>query len=528
MKRAVVLDHSLVWRRDCPSLDLTPALLHEEVLQHARRAAARIALTDVATGRAITFGALAENAPRLARGLALRGAQAGDMAALVAGNCIEFPIAMHGALAAGVAVTPANPLLTARELRNQFDRTKARYVVAAPSALPAVREGAAQSTLPPEVICTESGYGETCLEELLAAESVQRPSLDVRANALVFMSSGTTALPKSAAWGHHALVTTLRQLSAAAHISLCPEDVVGLILPFPHVFGTFMMNHALQSMARIVSLPSFNLEPFLHMIEQHRVTVTIVTPPVALALARQPIVDRYDLSSLRLVLIGAAPCSTEVEVECEKRLGCVVGQGFGLSEGAPLALPADPVVHGSAGRLVASTEAMVVDPVSGARVGAGKTGELWFRAPQMMSGYIDDEPSTAETIDRDGWLHTGDVGYFDDAGNLFVVDRLKELIKYRGYHVAPAELEAELVTHPAVADAAVVSRPDVEAGELPVAYVVLREPANTREIARWLARRVAPYKRVWDVLAIEQIPRSPTGKILRRVLRERERERRHE
>jgi acyl-CoA synthetase (AMP-forming)/AMP-acid ligase II len=183
----------------------------------------------------------------------------------------------------------------------------------------------------------------------------------------------------------------------------------------------------------------------------------------------------------------------------------------------------EPVCHGSSGVLAPSTEAIVVDPESGERVGAEETGELWFRGPQVMRGYFRDEVATLATIDADGWLHTGDLVRFDDDGNLFVVDRLKELIKVRGYHVAPAQLEAELTAHPAVADAAVVPRPDEDAGEVPVAYVSLRDDVEPTALAAWVAGRVAPYKRLADVIVVDEVPRSPTGKVLRRVLVEQER-----
>jgi acyl-CoA synthetase (AMP-forming)/AMP-acid ligase II len=196
-----------------------------------------------------------------------------------------------------------------------------------------------------------------------------------------------------------------------------------------------------------------------------------------------------------------------------------------MSELGPVALPSEPLRPGALGRLVPGMEAVVVDRDDGARLGPGETGELWLRGPQLMDGYLGDPTATAATIDAQGWLHTGDLAQFDDDGYLYVVDRLKELIKCRGYQVAPAQLEAELVQHPAVADAAVVPRPDEEAGELPVAYVALRAPAAPAEIAAWLAERVAPYKRLADVIVVDEVPRNPTGKLLRRVLVERERER---
>jgi acyl-CoA synthetase (AMP-forming)/AMP-acid ligase II len=533
-----------VWHSPYPPIDRSPGLLHEEVIGRARGWPGRTALTDAATGSALTYDQLADSADRLARGLTDRGAQPGDVLMLVAANCAEFPWVLHGALAAGLTVTPANPLLTARELANQLARTGARFVVASPAALWAVTQAAAAAATTPTVLALGAsdlggGDGVMPLAELKAGDRDQARPGDPASGltpavageavapaslALLVSSSGTSGLPKSVALTHDAVVASLRQLAATPHLALGPADAVGMVVPYAHGFGCLILNHALRSGARVVSLPRFDFDQFLGMLQQHRVTVTPVVPPVALALARAPQVDRYDLSSLRLVLVAAAPCSAEVERACADRLGCVVGQALGMTEAAPLAVPAETVVPGSVGCLAASTEAVVVDPVTGCRLGPGETGELWVRGPQLMRGYLGDDAATAATIDPDGWLHSGDLVSFDHHGNLFVVDRLKEMIKYCGYQVAPAELEAELMAHPAVGDAAVVPRPDPRAGQVPVAYVVLRQPADPAAISQWLAGRVAAYKRVWDVVVTDQIPRSPTGKLLRRRLAERERQ----
>jgi acyl-CoA synthetase (AMP-forming)/AMP-acid ligase II len=217
--------------------------------------------------------------------------------------------------------------------------------------------------------------------------------------------------------------------------------------------------------ATIVTLARFEIEPFLAAIQEHRVTQLIIVPPILLALAKHPAVDRYDLSSIRWIGCGAAPAGPELEQAVADRLGCIVGQGYGMTEAtACIALPEverpETIVRGSVGRLLPGTEGRVVD------------GELWIRGPQVMRGYLGRERATAATVDEEGWLHTGDLVRFDDDGNLFIVDRLKELIKYKGFQVAPAELEALLLTHPDVRDVAVVRGEDPEAGEIPVAYVV--------------------------------------------------------
>jgi acyl-CoA synthetase (AMP-forming)/AMP-acid ligase II len=479
-------------------------MLHEEVLGPAPRWPDRIALIEAATGRSVTYGAIADGARRLAGGLRAGGAREGDVLAVVAGNRVGFPIVAHGALLAGLALAPAGPLLTARELGAFLRQTGARYVVADAAAMPKARDAAAAA-----------GTGELlALDALPIADPIRPGGGDPAAIALLLSTSGTSGLPKSAMHTHAGAVAALRQYAASPLRRFGPDDVVAGVVPFAHMFGSVMLNSALRAGARMVTLARFELDAFLRMVQEHRVTVAAVVPPIAHALARHPAVDRYDLSSLRFVLVGAAPCAAEIERECAARLGCVVGQGLGMTETGPIALPEEQRCHGSVGRLVAATQAMVVDPESGARLGEGTTGELWVRGPQLMRGYLGDAAATAATVDR---------GHFDAGGNLFVSDRLKELIKVRGYQVAPAQLEAELIAHPAVADVAVVPRPDADAGEVPVAYVTLREAAEPGAIAAWVAGRVAPYKRPADVIVIDAIPRAATGKLLRRVLVERER-----
>jgi acyl-CoA synthetase (AMP-forming)/AMP-acid ligase II len=509
------MSHSTIWHNRDLQLDATPALLGDEALGEAGRWAERVAVRDVATGREIAYGELAAAAVRTASGLRATGAGPRDVVALVAGNGPGFAVAMHGALAAGLTLAPASPLLTARELGAFLRQTGARLVIADAPCFPRAREAARAAGI--ETVLA--------LEALPTGEPLAAGARDPRETALLMSSSGTTGLPKSAAHTHAGFVAMLRAFAAFPLTGLRSGDVMAGIVPFAHIFGSMMLNSTLRAGARIVTLPRFELEPFLAMISEQRVTVVPAVPPVARALALHPLVDEYDLSSLRLVIIGAAPCPVEVEEACAERLGCVVSQSFGMSELGPVALPSEPLRPGALGRLVPGMEAVVVDRDDGARLGPGETGELWLRGPQLMDGYLGDPTATAATIDAQGWLHTGDLAQFDDDGYLYVVDRLKELIKCRGYQVAPAQLEAELVQHPAVADAAVVPRPDEEAGELPVAYVALRAPAAPAEIAAWLAERVAPYKRLADVIVVDEVPRNPTGKLLRRVLVERERER---
>jgi acyl-CoA synthetase (AMP-forming)/AMP-acid ligase II len=310
------------------------------------------------------------------------------------------------------------------------------------------------------------------------------------------------------------------------HRTSADDRVIG-VLPFFHIYGmVVIMNAFLYRGATIVTMPRFDLADFLRTLQDERITRAYVVPPIVLALAKHPLVDEYDLSHLELVFSGAAPLGPELVDACSERLGCRVLQGYGLTETSPVThAQADhgDATAGSIGPPVPNTESRVVDLMTGGDAEPGEPGEIWVRGPQVMAGYLNNPEATALTVDADGWLHTGDLASVDEDGNFWIVDRLKELIKYKGYQIAPAELEALLLTHPAIADAAVIPIPDEEAGEVPKAFVVPRSSITPEEVTAFVAERVAPYKKVRAVEILEEIPKSPSGKILRRVLVDRER-----
>jgi acyl-CoA synthetase (AMP-forming)/AMP-acid ligase II len=278
----------------------------------------------------------------------------------------------------------------------------------------------------------------------------------------------------------------------------------------------------LYSGATVVMMPRFELETFLKTAQDYEVTIAHLVPPIVLALSKNPVVDNYKLPKLHTIFSGAAPLGEELTRACMERLGCSVRQGYGMTETSPVthSSPARPwpVKFGSVGVPAPNTECKIVDLETGEQLSTGKKGEVCVRGPQIMTGYLNKPEATAQTIDTEGWLHTGDIGYFDEDGHFFIVDRAKELIKYKGFQVPPAELEAVLLTHPCVADAAVIPCPDEEAGEVPKGIIVLREPAEAGDIMEFVAERVAPHKRIRHIEFTDKIPKSPSGKILRRVL----------
>jgi acyl-CoA synthetase (AMP-forming)/AMP-acid ligase II len=299
------------------------------------------------------------------------------------------------------------------------------------------------------------------------------------------------------------------------------------VLPLYHMYALqITLSLGLRAGAAVVTMPRFDLHGFLRLVQDHGVTRAEVVPPIVLALARHPAVSDYDLSSLRLITSAAAPLSGDLAAECAARLSCRVKQAYGMTElgGATHFVPdtggGDPE---SVGPLLPGIECRVTDCASGLDVGPGEPGEMLLRTPGAMRGYLDDPAATASTIDADGWLHTGDVVVADHEGWFRVIDRVKELIKYKGSQVAPAALEAVLLAHPAVADVAVIGRADEQAGEIPTAFVVLRGSATASELMSYVARRVAPHEKIRRLEFVTDIPKSPSGKILRRLLAERER-----
>jgi acyl-CoA synthetase (AMP-forming)/AMP-acid ligase II len=509
-----------------PDVTIPEVSLPELVFSGLAERAARPALIDGPSGRTISFGELAGGARLVAGGLAARGFQHGDVFAIYAPNLPEYAVAYYGVQLAGGVVTTASPLYTADELAFQLDDAGASFLLTIPMFADRAVEAAASSGVR-EVFVLGEAEGATPFTALLhGGAPPPRVTIDPAADlAALPYSSGTTGLPKGVMLTHRNLVANLVQCQPV--LDTAEDDVIIAVLPFFHIYGqSVLMAAALWRGATLVTMPRFDFEQFLTIMQDQRVTRAFLVPPIVLALAKHPLVDRFDLSALQLVVSGAAPLSAELEETCGKRLGCLIDQGYGLTETSPVLTthPADEarIRHGSVGQLVPNTEAKVVDVASGEELGRNHNGELCFRGPQVMRGYLNRPTETAQMLEPDGWLHTGDIGYVDDDGYLYVVDRVKELIKYKGMQVAPAELEAVLVSHPAIADAAVVRMPDEEAGEVPKAFVVASGELTAEEVMDYVASRVAPHKRVRAVEFIAEIPKALSGKILRRVLMERD------
>jgi acyl-CoA synthetase (AMP-forming)/AMP-acid ligase II len=505
-----------------PKIALTPFVLHR-----AKELGDKPALIDGPSGRIITYAQLADQISIVAHNLLQRGFGKGDVLGILSPNCPEYAVAFHAVATLGGIVTPINPLYTHHEIAHQLKDSGARFLVTTPGCAEKASEAVATGIIE-ELFVFGSAPAATPFDSLLidngrAAQAEIDPLEDLVA---LPYSSGTTGLPKGVMLTHHNLVANICQMEGLDYFY--ETDTLICVLPLFHIYGlVVVLNMGLYTGATIVTMPRFELEAFLQAAQDYEVSLAHLVPPIVLMLSKNPVVDNYKLPKLKMIFSGAAPLGEELTRACMERLGCSIRQGYGMTETSPVthSSPAPPraIKFGSVGVPAPNTECRIIDLDTGAALGADQKGEVCVRGPQIMKGYLNRPDATTQTIDPDGWLHTGDIGYADEDGHFFIVDRAKELIKYKGFQVPPAELEAVLLTHPCVADAAVIPCPDEEAGEVPKGFIVLRQETEAEAILEFVAERVAPHKRIRYLEFVDKIPKSPSGKILRRVLVEQER-----
>ncbi|KAG0169073.1 hypothetical protein DFQ29_009919 [Apophysomyces sp. BC1021] len=423
------------------------------------------------------------------------------------------------------------------EFLHQIRSTKAKAVVTVPSLLPTLSAVCAQEGVPQENIFlfgSEEVDGYKSFYSLMDEQGIQsvqgiNSSDDV---AFICFSSGTTGLPKGVMLTHRNFISNLVQSSKYKSNSTLDDEVTLGFLPFFHIFGvSSLVLRTFLARIPLVVMSKYDLETMCQFIEKYKVTRAAVVPPIVVQLVKNDIVGKYDLSSLRFLGCGAAPLGREHVEGLKRRIGITVAQGYGLTETTGGCFYQDvedekDLIPGSSGKLTAFMEAKIVDE-NGQSLGPDLQGELLVRGPQVMKGYLNNPEANKETFTADGWMRTGDIVKYDSVtGEFFVLDRIKELIKYNGFQVAPAELEALLMSHDAIADCCVVGVHDFsQATELPRAYVVVRptvQPSGAlaADIVDFVAANVTNYKRLRaGVRFVDQIPKSTSGKILRREVK---------
>lgn len=513
----------MTFRSRYPDVDAPAVTVTEFVLGASDQADDRIALVDGVTARSITYADLRHQVRRIAAGLSSL-LRKGDVVALWAPNIPEYAVVFHAVVSVGAILTTINPICTAEEAAVQLTDSGARLLVTTAALIDRARQAVGRVEQVVSLLTLDYVPGVQSFSAIAVDRDPPPIAIDPAVDVAVLpYSSGTTGLSKGVMLTHRNLVVNLVQIDA---METQPLPALVGVLPFFHIYGmNVIMNLGLRRRATVVTLPRFELEAFLRALQAWHVPLVHIVPPIALMLAKHSLVDTVDLRSVRTVFSGAAPLGADLSAQLRDRLGVTVRQGYGLTETSPAVYytPPEGERDGTCGVLVPSTESRIVSTTTGEDLPAGQAGEVLLRGPQVMKGYWNNPEATASTLDADGWLHTGDIGVVDDDGYLTIVDRVKELIKVKGYQVAPAELEALLLEHPEIDDAAVIPVPDEESGEVPKAYVVTRGLVSETDVMAFVAPRVAPYKRIRRVEFIDVIPKSPSGKILRRLLVARER-----
>jgi acyl-CoA synthetase (AMP-forming)/AMP-acid ligase II len=510
-----------------------PEPVQQLVTAAAKRWPRKTAIVD--GDHRITFAELDAYSSRLGAALAGLGVRKGDFVGILAPNCIEFEVGFFGILRAGATVTTINSGYRERETAAQLNASGAAVLIVHRD-LVKMAELAAKDVpaLQRSIIITDNADDAESFWGLIDRASTELPTFAVDAAhdlAALPFSSGTTGLNKGVMLTHANLHANVRQLADREEDNAVGHDDVVLVhLPLFHIYGmTVLMQQALHVGATQVMMGRFDMADFLSLIQDNRVTALYTAPPVGVGLSQTPLVDQYDLSSLRFVMFGAAPMSAELQMRIQGRLKCSVVQGYGLTETSPVThidFTDDRKKPGSIGPPLPDVEQRVVDMEDGKTdLPANELGELLMRGPNIMRGYYNQPQATADVIDPDGWFHSGDLVKIDEDGYVYVLDRKKELIKFSGFQVPPAELEGILLEHPSVADAAVIGKEDLEHGEIPKAFVVKKEGAEVTadELMEYVAIQVATFKRVREIEFVESVPKNPSGKLLRRVLVEQER-----
>jgi long-chain acyl-CoA synthetase len=510
--------------------DPSGRFVHDVILENCRRLAGKTAIVDPSCSRRISYAEYGELVESVARGLVAAGLKPEEVIAIYLPNCWEFCAAYHAATLAGAIPTLLNPSYREREVRYQLENSGAVFLLSDGPNLHGINL-AGLPNLRRVYATRQPAAGAEPFANLLRPVSAVFPAPDKssdQALAALPYSSGTTGLPKGVMLSHFNLVANVFQLLGPHGSALVAEDTMLCFLPLYHIYGlNVALNTVLMLGGTLVLMPRFQVPELLNLLLTEGITVTLVVPPALNALSQAAAAGQFPKAhDLRWVKSGAAPLPPEVARRFTALTGILVCQGYGMTEASPVThvgyLEPELYRPESIGQPMVQTDCRVLD-ANDQEVSTDQPGELVMRGPQFMLGYWHEPGATAAAL-RDGWYWSGDIVSRDPNDFYFVLDRRKEMIKYKGFPVAPAEVEAVLMEHPAVGDCGVVGRPDACAGEVPVAFVVLRGDFNPgkkmeEELCAFVAERLTPYKQPREVRFVEAVPKTLSGKILRRELR---------
>ncbi|KAM0942820.1 putative acid--thiol ligase [Dioscorea sansibarensis] len=528
-------EKEIIYRSKLPDIYIPNHLpLHTYCFENLAQFSSRPCIINGATHDIYTYADVDLISRKVAAGLQNLGISQGQVIMLLLQNTPEFAFAFLAASHLGAISTTANPFYTPAEIHKQALASSASLIITESYYVPKLQSLVVDHDI--KVVVIDDSVPDGCIpfSTLMSSDENQLSEVTIDSNDVVALpySSGTTGLPKGVMLTHKGLITSVAQQVDGDNPNLYfhSEDVILCVLPLFHIYSlNSVLLCGLRAGAAILIMKKFDIIKLMELVHKYKVTIAPFVPPIVVEISKSPVVDNYDLSSIRTVMSGAAPMGKELQDTLRAKIAnAKLGQGYGMTEAGPvlsmcLAFAKEPfeIKSGSCGTVVRNAEMKVVDPETGLSLPRNQPGEICIRGDQIMKGYLNDPKATENTMDKEGWLHTGDIGYVDDDDEIFIVDRLKELIKYKGFQVAPAELEAMLITHHEIADAAVVPMKDELAGEVPVAFVVRSEGSEITEdqIKQYISKQVVFYKRIYKVFFSEAIPKAPSGKILRKDLR---------